>query len=254
MDALRSRLQGAGWEWQVVVEAGAFRLAPSATLELLMARHPSVVWILYRSTAAMQRWFEKQRATTVIAGSCYAGMTLQQVDTDFSAGSRHAAARLLGMGHRRLAVLAPAVSFPGDEESLRGFREGAAGASVQVLSIRGTKASVIQALQSIMHSTERPTAIFTFEARHAATALTYLAQQGVAVPGQMSLVSRNDDTLLPHLVPEPARYERRPDAFAKELAHLVISLRSGAPLKQMRHLIMPSFVPGETLARAPVPQ
>ena len=125
---------------------------------------------------------------------------------------------------------------------------------MQVLSIRGTKASVIQALQSIMHSTERPTAIFTFEARHAATALTYLAQQGVAVPGQMSLVSRNDDTLLPHLVQEPARYERRPDAFAKELAHLVISLRSGAPLKQMRHLIMPSFVPGETLARTPVPQ
>jgi hypothetical protein len=70
----------------------------------------------------------------------------------------------------------------------------------------------------------------------------------------MSLLSRNDDPLLTHLVPEPARYERLPDAFAKKLAQLVISVGSGLPLKQAKHLIMPTFLRGETLGRPPVPK
>lgn len=254
MDALRSRLHGSGWQLHMVVEAAAFRRAPSAALESLVARYPSAVWILYRSTAAMQRWFEKHQPDTVIAGSCHAGVSLPQVDIDFRATCRHAAGCLLGLGHRHLAVLAPAVSFPGDEESLRGFREGTGGASVQVHSIQDTKASVLQTLRTLLRAAERPTAIFTFEARHAVAALTYLAQQGVALPSQMSLLSRNDDPLLTHLVPEPARYERLPDAFAKKLAQLVISVGSGLPLKQAKHLIMPTFLRGETLGRPPVPK
>ena len=253
VEALRLRMQMIGWHLQLVVEPTAFGCAPTRALESLLSQHPSAVWLLYRSTVAMQRWFQKQQVMTVVAGSCYAGITLPQVDTDFRAGCRHAAARLLGLGHRSLAVLAPAVSFPGDDESLLGFREGAEGASVQVLPVKDTKASVIQALQSILRSRARPTALFTFEARHAATALTFLAKHRVAVPEQMALVSRNDEEFLTHLVPEPSRYERRPDAFAKKFAHLVTTLSSGIPLGQTKHLIVPSFIRGESLGRAPVP-
>ena len=253
MDALRSRLHGAGWQMQMVVEAAAFRRAPSAALESLAARHPSAVWILYRSTVAMQRWFEKHQPDTVIAGSCHPGVTLPQVDIDYRATCRHAAGRLLGLGHHRLAVLAPVTSFPGDEESLKGFREGAGKAEVSVLPTQDTRASVIQSLRTLLSGGERPTAIFTFEARHAATALTWIARHGVAVPEQMSLLSRNDDPFLAQLVPEPAHYERLPEAFAKKLAQLVISAGSGVPLKQVKHLIMPTFVRGETLGRQPVP-
>jgi len=124
---------------------------------------------------------------------------------------------------------------------------------VQVLPVKDTKASVIQALQSILRSRARPTALFTFEARHAATALTFLAKHRVAVPEQMALVSRNDEGFLTHLVPEPARYEQRPDAFAKKFAHLLTTLSSGVPLGQTKHLIVPSFIRGESLGRAPVP-
>jgi DNA-binding LacI/PurR family transcriptional regulator len=257
LDALRSRLHGVGWQLQTVVETAAFRRAPAAVLESLVARHPGAVWILYRSTAAMQRWFAKREVSAVIAGSCQAGVSLPQVDTDFRAASRHAAARLLGLGHRRLAVLAPAVPFAGDEESLRGFREGVEaveGASLQVLPIKDSKTSVIQALRRILAVHERPTGIFTLEARHTATALTFLAQQRVAIPGAMSLISRDHDGFLAHLVPEPARYERQPEAFAKKLEHLVTELGSGVPLKQRRHLIMPTFVRGETLGHPPVLQ
>jgi DNA-binding LacI/PurR family transcriptional regulator len=156
------------------------------------------------------------------------------------------------MGHHRLAVLAPVISFPGDEESLKGFREGAGNAEVIVLRTHDTRSGVIQSLRTLLSGRDQPTAIFTFEARHAVAALTYLSQQGVAIPSQMSLLSRNDDPLLTHLVPEPARYERLPDAFAKKLAQLVISVGNGLPSKQTKHLIMPTFVRGETLGRPPV--
>ncbi|MFN0075026.1 MAG: substrate-binding domain-containing protein [Prosthecobacter sp.] len=253
MDALRARLQGAGWQLQLVVDAAAFRRAPAATLESLVSRHPSAVWILFRSTAAMQHWFEKRQVCTVVAGSCHPGVSLPQVDMDFRATSRHAAARLAGLGHRRLAVLAPAVSFAGDDESLAGFREGAGDAFVQVHQCNDSKASVIKALRVILTDAQSPTAIFAFQGAHAATALTYLSQQGVSVPAQMSLLSRDHEPFLAHLVPEPARYERQPEVFAKKLAHLVTALGDGVPPKKAQHLLMPTFVRGETLGGAPVP-
>ncbi len=253
MDALRSRLQGSGWQLQMLVDAAAFRRAPTAALESLTAQHPSAVWILFRSTAAMQRWFEKREVCTVVAGSCHAGVRLPQVDTDFRATARHAAARLLGLGHRHLAVLAPAVSFAGDDESLVGFREGAGDARLQIHLCNDSKASVIKALRSMLSSSPRPTALFVFQAGHAATALTYLSQQGIRVPAQMSLLSRDHELFLTHLVPEPARYERQPEVFAKKLAHLVTALGDGVPPKKAQHLLMPTFVRGETLGGAPVP-
>lgn len=201
----------------------------------------------------MQHWFEKRQVCTVVAGSCHPGVSLPQVDMDFRATSRHAAARLAGLGHRRLAVLAPAVSFAGDDESLAGFREGAGDAFVQVHQCNDSKASVIKALRVILTDAQRPTAIFAFQGAHAATALTYLSQQGVSVPAQMSLLSRDHEPFLAHLVPEPARYERQPEVFAKKLAHLVTALGDGVPPKKAQHLLMPTFARGETLGGAPVP-
>ncbi|MFA6545966.1 MAG: substrate-binding domain-containing protein [Limisphaerales bacterium] len=252
VDALRSRLHGAGWQLQVIVDAAAFRRAPAAALESLLARHPSGVWVLYRSTAAMQRWFDKRELRTVVAGSCHAGVKLPQVDTDFRAASRHAAARLVGLGHRHLAVLAPVPSLAGDDESLAGFREGAGAAQVLMLHCRDSAGSVMAALRTVLKSPPRPTAAFVLQAGHAATALTFLLQQGVAIPAQMSVLSRDHEPFLRHLVPEPARYERQPEVFAKKLAHLVTALGDGVPSKKEQHLLLPTFVRGETLGRAPV--
>jgi hypothetical protein len=254
MDALRSRLLGAGWRLQTVVDPAAFRRAPVPALESLVTRHTAAVWILFRSTAAMQRWFEKRQLCSVVAGSCHTGVSLSQVDTDFRATSRHAATRLVALGHSRLAVLAPSVPFAGDDESLLGFQEGAADACTQIYPCNDSKSGVIKALRTLLMSAHKPTALFVFHAGHAATALTFFSQQGLKVPEQITLISRDHEPFLSHLVPEPARYERQPEVFAKKLAHLVTSLGGGVPPKKTRHLLMPTFVRGETLGRAAVPQ
>jgi DNA-binding LacI/PurR family transcriptional regulator len=254
MDALRSRLNGAGWQLNMLVDTTAFRRSPTPALESLVMRYPLAVWILFRSTAAMQRWFERRRVNTVVAGSCHAGIKLPQVDTDFRATSRHAAARLVGLGHRQIAILAPEISFAGDDECLTGFREGAGQAALRVHRCNDTKASVIKALRVILTDPMCPSALFAFQADHAATALTYFSQKGVSIPSQISLISRDHEPFLTHLVPEPARYERKPEAFAKKLAQIVTALGDGVPPKKPHQLLMPTFMRGETLGRPPVPR
>jgi LacI family transcriptional regulator len=141
----------------------------------------------------------------------------------------------------------------GDDESLVGFREGAGDARLKVYLCNDSKTSVIKALRAMLTGANRPTALFVFQASHAASTLTYLFQQGVTVPAQMSLLSRDHEPFLTHLVPEPARYERQPEVFAKKLAHLITALGDGVPPKKSQHLLMPTFERSETLGRAPVP-
>jgi DNA-binding LacI/PurR family transcriptional regulator len=149
--------------------------------------------------------------------------------------------------------LAPVISFAGDDESLIGFREGAEDADLQIQRCHDSKARVIQALRALVTAAHPPTAIFVLQAGHAATALTYLSQQGIAVPAEISLLSRDHEPFFSHLVPEPARYERQPEVFAKKLAHLIATWGDGLPPKKTQHLLMPTFVRGETLGRPPVP-
>lgn len=251
MDALRSRLEARGWALEVRVEPAVYRRAPNRPLEALAAEHPQAVWILHRSTAAMQEWFERRGLLAVLAGSRHAGISLPLVDTDYRAASRHAAGRLLTLGHRRLAILQSREMLAGDSESLAGFREGAGTANLDLVSHGDAPDEVVAALQRRLARPQPPTALFVLRAEHAATALTWLLRQGVAVPRQMSLLVRDDEPFLGHLHPEPARYRRSPEAYAQKLSRLVTALGAGGEVRQREQRLIPEFLPGHTLGPAP---
>lgn len=251
MDALRCRLEARGWKLEVRVEPAVYRRAPNRPLEALAAEHPQAVWILHRSTAAMQAWFERRGLQAVLAGSRHAGISLPLVDTDYRAASRHAAGRFLALGHRRLAVLQSRERLAGDAESLAGFREGAGTASLDLITHGDAPDEVVAALQRRLTQPQPPTALFVLRAEHAATALTWLLRQGIAVPRQLSLLVRDDEPFLGHLHPEPARYRRSPEAYAHKLARLVTALGTGGGIRQREQRLIPAFLPGQTLGPAP---
>lgn len=253
-ESLRLQLQTAGRGLAACVEPAAFRRSPAAALERLHARHPGVVWILHRSTAAMQRWFQQQGLPAVIAGTQHPEITLPQVDTDYRAASRHAAGRLLALGHRRLAILLPRALLAGDAESVAGFMEAAGEAGVEKAAHDETSPGVVHALRHLLASPTPPTGIFVLRAEPCATALSWLLAQGVAVPGMLSLLCRDDHPFLAHLHPEPSRYRSGTELFARKLARLVLAQGDHLPLTRPRHLIMPAFVKGSTLGPAPVPK
>lgn len=250
MEALRLRLQGAGWTLRIQVESAAYRRSPGRVLERLTAEQPGAVWVLYRSTATMQQWFEKQGLRAVIAGTRHAGSSLPQVDTDYRAASRHAAARLTALGHRHLVILAPKTQLAGDSESIAGFREGAGQAGVVVATHNDTVDGCLASLRQVMKQRSAPTGLLVLRAEHFATCLTWLLQQGVSIPGQVSLISRDDEPFLQHLHPEPTRYRRSAETFAKKLARLITTCGDGSPCRTSAPLLMPDFVKGGTLGAA----
>jgi DNA-binding LacI/PurR family transcriptional regulator len=247
MEALRLRLQGAGWTLRIQVEGAAYRRAPGRVLDRLLAEEPGAVWVLYRSTTTMQQWFEKQGGRSVIAGTRHVGSALPQVDMDYRAASRHAAARLTALGHKHLVILAPRAQLAGDSESIAGFREGAGAAKVEVITHNDTVDGVVATLRQMSKQRPSPTGLLVLRAEHCATCLTWLLQQGVSIPGQMSVISRDDDPFLQHLHPEPTRYRRSAEIYAKKLARLITTCGDASPLAAAAPLLMPDFVKGGTL-------
>ncbi len=244
IEGTRLRLESEGWTWRSIVEPGVYRGKPAGSLQTLTKGHGDGVWILHRSTPAMQRWFQEQRAACVLAGSRHEGITLPQVEIDYGAVSRHAAGRFLSRGHRSLAVLRPEAPFAGDDESVASFREACHGLEVREIRCRGRAFDVAEAVQAMLRKRARPTALYVLHAEHCLAALTSLQQAGISIPGDLSLICREDAPWLGWLCPEPARYRHSSKIFASRLAALVIRGGEGRSA-----WIMPSTIEGATLAR-----
>lgn len=250
MEALRHSLHGIGWQLLTEVDSAAYRRSSGSILEALVAKHPGAVWVLHRSTMVMQRWFESRQLPTVLAGSRHPGISLPQVDTDYRAVSRHAASRLVALGHQHLLIVGSRTALAGDEESIAGFREGASSSSVILAKHNETPTGVIAALRQILDSRPFPTGWFILRADHFATAQTWLLQQGLHIPAQVSLISRDDEPFLQHLHPEPTRYQRSAEAFARKLHRLILAAGKPVHMTSESPLLMPDFVRGATLGKA----
>lgn len=250
----RSRLENLAWSFQPLVEPGAFRSKPSGILRSLTAGRSETVWILHRSTPAMQRWFQDEGLQVVLAGSRHPGISLPQVEIDLRAVSRHAAGRFLARGHRNLAVLRPEGPFAGDAECLAAFREGAAGNPVADLRFRGGSPGVVMTLRRALARPGFPTGIYVLHAEAFATALTLLQSEGIRIPERVSLICREDEPYLAFLHPEPSRYSHSPKTFAARLASLVSRPVPGRSRTEPCSLVMPRTVEGATLATPPVPE
>ena len=250
----RARLENLGWSLRILVEPGAYRSKPSRLLRSLTSGLSGTVWILHRSTPLMQQWFQDQHLPTVLAGSRHEGIHLPQVEVDLRAVSRHAAGRFVARGHQALAVLRPEGPFAGDAECLAAFQEGARGASVSDLRFRGGTTGVVETLHRTMARGDFPTGLYILHAEAFATALTLLQHEGVRIPGQVSLVCREDEPYLAVLHPEPSRYQHSPRVFAARLASLVVRPDLARSRSGPSSLVMPRAVEGATLAAPPIPK
>jgi len=135
--------------------------------------------------------------------------TIATIRVDDVAGARLAARHLIGLGHRRFAVLAlPTVEagygpisleqarraiYSGTRDRIHGYVEEIAAAGIDVATIpiyetENDEASTRAGLQHLFASAEPPTAILAMSDRMALTALDWLREQGIAVPDEVSIV------------------------------------------------------------------
>jgi LacI family transcriptional regulator len=175
------------------------------------------------------------------------GVALPAVDWDYFAACRHAAGRLLARGARRLGLVIPRSALPGDEESEAGFREGAGRHGVTVIRHDGTPDGLCRALDGAMGQSGAPDGLLVCHSTHTLTVLGRLQQQGFRVPADVRVVARDDDPMLLHAVPVPARYELPPGRYAGQLARIVFQWVDGEVPAASTERLLPSFVSGASI-------
>lgn len=227
---------------------------PGQALSRLTSQHPHGCWILLRSNAATQNWFSKHHPRCLVVGTVYGGLPLAHRDLDHRAICRHAAGVLLGLGHRRIALLVPKPAMAGDLESETGLKEGISmskrsDCEANICWHDGSPAGIGNVLRQLLTRKASPTALIVANTYHYLAAWSHLTQLGMRVPKDISIISRDEDQFLSYLVPSPARYIMHPSLLAKALLRPVLEiLENGHAVVQDRKLI-PEFFTGGTIDR-----
>lgn len=256
IDELRGLLSERGCRLRVFQGHQFFRKNSKPALAKLVSRNPHGCWILMLSNEHVQGWFAEAGLPCVVAGSIYPGVDLPFRDLDHRAMCRHAAGVLLGLGHRKIALVNHKSRRAGDVESEIGFVEGVAQSShADAESIlvyhESTPASVCSVVRRLREQPHPPTALLVVNPNIYLTVASRLAQIGVRVPQDVSLISRDEDPFLSFLVPTPARYVVSPHTMAKTLLRPVIELLEGKVVTRRASHIMPEFIRGDSVARPP---
>ncbi len=230
-----------------------FQGKPDRALARLVGQHRHAAWVLTLSSEAMQRWFAARRLPCVVAGSVYPGVPLPCCDLDYRASCRHAAGVLLRLGHRRIALLNREERRAGDVDSELGFLEGAKSSSraeirAEVAYHRDDAVSVGRALKRLLDQPAPPTAIVVCNSYAYLSAISWLAQRGLRVPRDLSLISRDDDPFLAALTPAPARYVVAPRQFATRILGPLLRWVNGRGGPAQPARLLPRYVAGGSTA------
>lgn len=234
IDALRSLLIEHGARLSTFAGPRFFTGNPAKALTQLVNRTPQHCWLLAHSNERIQQWFYDEQVPCVVAGSCHPGLDLANVDLDYFAVCRHAVGVMLRHGHRHIAFLTPTSQRAGDLESEAGFSAGVRQPSygeITPLILRhdGTVPGINRMLHRMFDYGTPPTAVLVANPSYYLTAASFLAERGLRIPQDVSLVSRDNDVFLPFLNPQPARYSCNPKTFAKRLLQPLLAQGRGEP-------------------------
>jgi LacI family transcriptional regulator len=174
------------------------------------------------------------------------------VDLDHRALCRHAAGVLLGLGHRRIALIAERTRRAGDVASELGFIEGIRAsphpdAEPIVVWHEPSVESVSTALRRLTEH-RKPTALLVANPYFYLTITSRLAQMGWRIPQDVSVLSRDEDPFLSFLLPLPARYTIPAHVFARRLLRPVLEFIETGSVSTRSVSIMPQFIRGDSIA------
>lgn len=249
IDLLRGMLADRGCRLHLFHGRQFAQRDPSRALRQLVTRHAHRCWILLLSSQPVQRWFQENHLSCVVAGSLHPGISIPCCDIDHRAMCRHAAGVLLGRGHRMLALIVQKSQHAGDAESEAGFIEAVrqAGADAAMGYHDATPAGIAAAVRRLMLRAPTPTAMLVVNAFHTLTVMSTLTRLGRRVPEDVSVISRDGEPFLSYMTPAPAHYTVDPKAFAKTLLGQVLEVLKDNAVTRRVSLIMPEFYRGQSI-------
>ena len=250
---LRPLLQRSDLELVLSEGGHHYRANPAVHLEKLVHSHPHSAWVLFASTLAMQAWFSARALPVLLVGQVFPRIDLPSIEYDHAAIAQHAAVRLAAAGHTRTAILLQHTGSAADATTCDTFAAARKAGTPPplVLGHDGSLAQIESRLRHLAHLPSRPTALFVTKSHAIPAALTILPRLGLSIPGDVSVICREDDPFLEYLVPSVARYSSDSSAIARKLAVALAQLANGQSLKITHDRLMPRFVPGQSIAPPP---
>ena len=258
MEEFQQQLLKENCAFQIVESKSCFKKHPENALANLRAHYAVDCWVLRLSTKPMQAWFQANQVPAVVLGCCHDGVSLPFVDIDRRALSRHAVGTLIKAGHRNFVLFISKESNGGDLENERGYLEAVDDAK----SHYDLKASIVRHEESIegvslkidkiLAQKPRPTAIFVAHTAYYLTVACELARRGLKIPQDISLITQAGGSYLNYMVPKPAGYEIDSQKFSRKLFTVVMATLQREAVSARQSVILPTYLPGDSIARLAV--
>jgi len=126
------------------------------------------------------------------------------ITIDNYGGARAMMRHLASLGHTRIAFITGPAQNADARERLRGYRQSMRGRDSKPIEVRGdfTEAAGFAAGQQIARMNPRPTAIFAANDSMAIGALGALADEGVSVPRDVTVVGFDDIPIARYVAPQ----------------------------------------------------
>jgi DNA-binding LacI/PurR family transcriptional regulator len=190
------------------------------------------------------------RMPVVVVARAVRSRAVDVVRTDDAAGLHLAVDHLVGLGHTAVAHV-DGGRAAGAAERRRGYREAVEGHGLAALTLPGglTEDEGATAARRLLTTTPRPTAVTVFNDRCATGVLEVLRREGVAVPGDVSVVGFDDSSLarLSHVnLTTVAQDTGRIAALAVDRA--IARLEGGAEPEGREQVVAPRLVVRATTA------
>lgn len=227
---------------------------PDQALRRLVTVNPQACWIIVNTSRPAQRWFAREGVPVILSGSCHSGLNLPDVDIDFAAVGRHVAGGLLARGHRKaVLLLSQAPGYLASEDACKEgftqvFHDG--GGEAIVVYHESTRDGITRVISRLFKGSNPPTGLVVKNSLDYLSATSFLAQLGLRVPHDVSVISRVDDAVLGALLPEPTRYRASQHLIVRKVFKLLTQVIEGETITEPNVRIIPEFIAGESLVAA----
>ncbi|MEU1970851.1 LacI family DNA-binding transcriptional regulator [Microbacterium sp. NPDC019599] len=182
------------------------------------------------AAAALEQMVSRIPITVVMSGEL-GNPSIGSVELDQELGARLATEHLLELGHRRIVHFTGRLSAYDARARLAGWQKTMRAAGIEdARHAEGDflAASGFRLAQEILDADQRPTAIFTGNDQMAMGVLSALAQRGVAVPGEMSVVGFDDIAGSEYLVPSLTTIRQDFVALGRTSVEMLLGMLGGA--------------------------
>ncbi|OCC06876.1 LacI family transcriptional regulator [Labrys sp. WJW] len=202
----------ASWENDVTIlvvqTQGRAEHERKAIARLLQAGAQGIVYMsIFTRRVSLDPAFDSLPVPLVLLNCYTSDDRFPAVVPDEVTGGRMAAVSLIAKGHRRIGTIVGESFMEAAQDRLAGYRQALAEAGIPYdgrLVVEGnwTPTSGFEATQRLLSLEEPPTAIFCQNDKMAMGCFTAIAEAGLRVPADLSIVGYDDDELSRHLRPQ----------------------------------------------------